>query len=164
LPGYRRPINKEKSAKWKNNIYEPDKTILNDNTLPRHIWAFLSVNKAYSAGSSGMWSSSGLDWFELAHAFGHKEDEKGLEQEVFRGVLPRLYGHIKTVWLIHFSFKWGFSTYSLYFKNANQKFADRTLSNDELPVELKKWGNWHWTRIGFEAIAFLCSIILLLSK
>lgn len=83
FPGYRRPINKEKSAKWKNNIYEPDKTILNDNTIPRHLWAFLSVNKAYSGGSSGMWSSSGLERFELAHVFGHKEDERELEQEVF---------------------------------------------------------------------------------
>jgi len=57
-----------------------------------------------------------------------------------------------------------FSTYYLYFKNANQKFSDRTLSNNELPVELQKWGNWHWTRIGFEAIAFVCSIIILLNK
>jgi hypothetical protein len=36
------------------------------------------------------------------------------------------------------------------------------LSNDELPVELQKWSNWHWTRIGFEAIAFACSIVILL--
>ena len=57
-----------------------------------------------------------------------------------------------------------FSTYFLYFKTANQKFADRTLSNDQLPDELQRWGNWHWTRIGFEAIAFGCSIILLLMK
>ncbi|MBE9033407.1 DUF1772 domain-containing protein [filamentous cyanobacterium LEGE 11480] len=57
-----------------------------------------------------------------------------------------------------------FSTYFLYFKTANQKFADRKLSNDELPDELQRWGNWHWTRIGFEAIAFGCSIILLLNK
>ena len=55
-----------------------------------------------------------------------------------------------------------FSTYFLYFKEANQKFADRTLSNDELPHELVKWGNWHWTRIVFEAIAFISSIIILL--
>jgi len=84
FPGYRRPINKEKSGKWKNNIYEEDKTILNDNTFPRHIWAFMSVNKTYSGGANGMWSSSGLDRFELAHVFGHKEDERELEQEVFR--------------------------------------------------------------------------------
>jgi hypothetical protein len=68
------------------------------------------------------------------------------------------------IWVMGVSTLAFFSTYSLYFKNANQKFADRTLSNDELPVELQKWGNWHWTRIGFEAIAFVCSIILLLNK
>jgi len=57
-----------------------------------------------------------------------------------------------------------FSTYFLYFKDANQKFSDRTLSNDELPKELLKWGNWHWLRILFETIAFLCSIVILLMK
>ena len=56
FPGFRRPINKEKSGRWKNNIYDADGTILNDNTFPRHIWAFLSMNKAYSGGASGMWS------------------------------------------------------------------------------------------------------------
>ncbi len=55
-----------------------------------------------------------------------------------------------------------FSTYFLYFKSGNQKFADRTLSNAELPQELKTWSNWHWTRIGFESIAFVCCIFLLL--
>lgn len=83
FPGFRRPINKEKAGKWKNNIYEADGTILNDNTFPRHIWAFLSTNKAYSGGASGMWSASGLDKFELAHVFSHKHNERGLEQKVF---------------------------------------------------------------------------------
>ncbi|MCP4117401.1 MAG: hypothetical protein GY737_18810 [Desulfobacteraceae bacterium] len=41
------------------------------------------MNKAYSGGVSGMWSTSGLDKFELAHVFGHKQDERDLEQEVF---------------------------------------------------------------------------------
>lgn len=84
FPGFRRPINKEKTGKWKNNVYETDGTILNDNTFPRHIWAFLSMNKAYSGGTSGMWSSSSLDKFELAHIFGHKQDERDLEQKVFK--------------------------------------------------------------------------------
>lgn len=83
FPGFRRPINREKSRQWKNNVYRADGTILNDNTFPRHIWAFLSMNKAYSGGTFGMWSTSGLDKFELAHVFGHKQDERGLEQKVF---------------------------------------------------------------------------------
>ena len=86
FPGFRRPINKEKVGKWKNNIYEEDGTILNDNTFPRHIWAYLSMNKGYSGGSKGMWSVSGLDKFELAHVFGHKQDERSLEQKVFKKV------------------------------------------------------------------------------
>ena len=55
-----------------------------------------------------------------------------------------------------------FSTYFLYFKKANKKFADRELSNDELPSALQEWSNWHRGRIFFEAIAFACSIIALL--
>ncbi len=83
FPGFRRPINKEKSKGWKNNVYEKDGTILNDNTFPRHIWAYLSMNKAYSGGATGMWSPSGLDRFELAHIFSHKQDERGLEKTAF---------------------------------------------------------------------------------
>ena len=33
-----------------------------------------------------MWSPSGLDNFELAHVFGHKQDERTLEKEVFTDV------------------------------------------------------------------------------
>ena len=40
-----------------------------------------------------------------------------------------------------------FSTYFLYFKKANKKFADRELSNDELPSALQEWSNWHKGRI-----------------
>jgi len=83
FPGFRRPINREKSGQWKNNICEADGTILNDNTFPRHIWSFLSTNKAYSGGVSGVWPTSGLDRFELAHVFGHKQDERNFEQKVF---------------------------------------------------------------------------------
>ncbi|NNF57527.1 MAG: DUF1772 domain-containing protein [Rhodothermaceae bacterium] len=68
------------------------------------------------------------------------------------------------IWIMGASTLAFFSTYFLYFKAANQKFADRTLSNDELPVELHRWGQWHWTRVGLETIAFGCSIILLLYK
>ncbi|MDQ7051309.1 MAG: hypothetical protein Q9M92_17985 [Enterobacterales bacterium] len=86
FPGFRRPINKEKGVKWKSNVYKADGTILNDNTFPRHIWAYLTMNKAYSGGSKGMWSASGLDRLELAHVFSHKKDERTLEQAVFNNV------------------------------------------------------------------------------
>ena len=85
FPGFRRPINKEKRSGWKNNVHE-DGTILNDNTFPRHIWAYLVENRAYAGGSAGMWSSSGLDKFELAHIFAHKSDERSFERKVFSSV------------------------------------------------------------------------------
>jgi hypothetical protein len=56
-----------------------------------------------------------------------------------------------------------FSTYPLYFKNANQKFADASISHNDLPAELNKWGNWHWLRIVFEFIAFGSSLIVLMN-
>ena len=80
FPGVRRVINKEKIEKWKNNINQSDNTILNDNTFPRHIWTFLTVNTSYTGP---IWDRSGLNKFELAHIFGHKQDEKRLEQKVF---------------------------------------------------------------------------------
>lgn len=56
-----------------------------------------------------------------------------------------------------------FSTYFLYFKKANKSFAERSITNSELPGELVKWGNWHWGRIFFECIAFSISLFLLLT-
>ena len=83
FPGFRRRINKEKTAQWKDKVTSTDGCILNDNTIPRHIWAYLTMNKGYSGGTKGMWSASGLDRFELAHVFGHKQDERAVEKQVF---------------------------------------------------------------------------------
>ena len=55
--------------------------ILNDNTFPRHIWTFLSMNKTYNGDR---WKECKFDEFELAHIFGHKVDEKNLEKKVFK--------------------------------------------------------------------------------
>ena len=52
-----------------------------------------------------------------------------------------------------------FSTFYLYFKKANQQFADATLSDEELALELIKWGKWHWTRICFELAALICALV-----
>lgn len=54
-----------------------------------------------------------------------------------------------------------FSTYFLYFKQANGRFAEASIPHEKLSVELTKWGNWHWGRIVFESIAFVCSIVTL---
>lgn len=34
----------------------------------------------------------------------------------------------------------------IYFKKANQSFADHTLSEADLPAELARWARWHWLR------------------
>ncbi len=57
-----------------------------------------------------------------------------------------------------------FATYYLYFKKANQSFADASLSEDELPLELVKWGKWHWTRIYLELAALVCVLIALITN
>ena len=71
-------------------------------------------------------------------------------------------GNIVLVTLLGISTLAFFSTYFLYFKSANQSFANRTLSNEALPKELARWGTWHWGRIVFECIAFFCVLLLLL--
>ena len=52
-----------------------------------------------------------------------------------------------------------FCTYFLYFKKANQSFADVSLTDAELPIELNKWEKWHWARIYLEIAALICSLI-----
>ena len=56
-----------------------------------------------------------------------------------------------------------FSTYYLYFKEANKRFAEESISYVELPMELNRWGQWHWSRIGLELIAFIFSLLGLAS-
>ena len=54
-----------------------------------------------------------------------------------------------------------FATYFLYFKRANHSFATQSLSDAELPQELRRWGNWHWGRVGLEFIAFGLGLVAL---
>ena len=55
-----------------------------------------------------------------------------------------------------------FFMYPLYFKKANKSFAEASLSEAELPLELIKWGKWHWARVYMELAAFTGSIVALL--
>ena len=66
--------------------------------------------------------------------------------------------------LMGFSVLAFFSTFFLYFKDANKNFAERSISNEKLPDELKRWEKWHWGRIFFECIAFICSLLLLIVR
>jgi hypothetical protein len=83
FPGFRRPVNSEKTRQWKNNVNKSDGTILNDNTFPRHVWAYLSTGRGYAGGAAGMWEPSGLGNFELAHIFSHKSEEREVELQAF---------------------------------------------------------------------------------
>ncbi len=55
-----------------------------------------------------------------------------------------------------------FCTYFLYFKKANKSFADVSLTDAELPIELEKWEKWHWARIYLEMAALICSLIAII--
>lgn len=46
----------------------------------------------------------------------------------------------------------------IYFKKANQSFADHSLKDDELAAELTRWSNWHWFRTALMIIALGISI------
>jgi len=86
FPGYRRVVNGERKDKWKNNLSK-DGTILNDNTIPRHIWAFLTIGKCYSGPN---WKESKLNKFELAHIFNHKVDEIDFERKYFKNINDKI--------------------------------------------------------------------------
>lgn len=46
----------------------------------------------------------------------------------------------------------------LYFNKANKSFADHSLKNGELAVELNRWASWHWLRTVLMILAFAISI------
>jgi hypothetical protein len=47
------------------------------------------------------------------------------------------------------------ATFPLYFKAANQSFADRSLTNDALPTELSRWSKVHSFRTVLALLAFI---------
>ena len=47
----------------------------------------------------------------------------------------------------------------LYFKSANQAFADHNLENVELGPELARWSAWYWVRTVIIIFAFAVSVI-----
>ncbi|MEM7328069.1 MAG: DUF1772 domain-containing protein [Pseudomonadota bacterium] len=47
----------------------------------------------------------------------------------------------------------------VYFKNANQSFADHSLTEEELGPELKRWAIWHWIRTIIIVFAFMAALM-----
>jgi hypothetical protein len=81
FPGVRRYVsNKKDVTRTYNEAY---RAIVDDNGFPRHIWCYLLGGKGYS---SPMYKKIGLDAFELAHIFAHKETEINDEKEFFKTI------------------------------------------------------------------------------
>ncbi len=77
FPGVRRYV----AGRGKRHSYNPTyQAIIDDNTFPRHIWSYLANGKGYSSPN---WRATGLNEFELAHIFTHKESEIEFEKEFF---------------------------------------------------------------------------------
>ena len=111
------------------------------------------------------------DFFEFHKTYGKKIHQFFAPLTIIATFLPLsmvVYGLINhsteqvLLWIIGIATLSFFSTYFLYFKKANKSFGERSISNEALPTELIKWGNWHWGRIVFEFIAFSGCLILLL--
>ena len=48
------------------------------------------------------------------------------------------------------------AVFFLYFKKANQKFADHAIPDSALAIELRRWAAWHWFRTALVVAAFAC--------
>jgi hypothetical protein len=114
---------------------------------------------------------SANNFFEFYKTYGEKLHQFYAPLTIVSTMLPitifvyYLFSKSKTellMWLMTVSTILFFVTFFLYFKEANLNFTERIISNKELAYELIIWGKWHWGRVVCEAIAFGCSLILLL--
>lgn len=46
----------------------------------------------------------------------------------------------------------------IYFRSANQRFAEHSINEQELSLELAKWAKWHWLRTTLAIAALAISI------
>ena len=47
----------------------------------------------------------------------------------------------------------------IYFKDANESFANRTVADDAFAATLATWAQWQWARVALGCMAFLASIL-----
>lgn len=77
FPGVRRYVSRHGKKSKYNDKY---RAIVDDNTFPRHLRCYLVNSKIYSSTN---WKKTGLNEFEMAHIFTHKEDELEFEMNFF---------------------------------------------------------------------------------
>jgi len=79
FPGVRRFVGRiEQKHRLK---YVPaEGAIIDENYCPRHLWTFLRVGRCFSGPA---FKDAGLDVFELAHIFAHKQDRTTLDVKMF---------------------------------------------------------------------------------
>jgi hypothetical protein len=132
---------------------------------------FLGTQLAEAALILPYWKGlSPDDFFAFYKTYGHKLHQFYSPLTIIATILPV----IALVWSLLTKqkidlFMWimvvvtllFFSTYFLYFKEANLSFTDRTISDEILPQKLTEWANWHWGRVSCESVAFVCGLILL---
>jgi hypothetical protein len=87
FPGVRRYVRGKGQIRKYNTEYN---AIIDDNTFPRYIWCFLVNGKGYNGPN---WKETGLDEFELAHIFSHKENEINVEKEYFNKIDNTIFPH-----------------------------------------------------------------------
>jgi len=115
------------------------------------------------------WKSlSSKDFFELHKRFGQKIYQFFAPLTIIATIVPittaiyamsidaegKHWALLSGVFTLSF-----FSTYYLYFKSANKKFAEASISEEELPAELVRWGKWHWGRIYLQLIALAFALV-----
>lgn len=112
-------------------------------------------------------------FFEFYKEYGGKLHEFYAPLTIFSTLLPLatlgycLVARHKVDWLLWLMVTFSilfFSTFFLYFKEANLSFTERTITDEALPQELMKWAKWHWARVVCELIAFVCGLLLLLKS
>ena len=85
FPGVRRYVSGQGKTRSYNHSY---RAIIDDNKFPRHIWTFLVNGKTYNGPN---WHKTGLNEFELAHIFTHKESEIEPEKAFFDSIQSDLH-------------------------------------------------------------------------
>ena len=111
------------------------------------------------------------DFFEFYKAFGRKIHQFYEPLTIVATIIPvlaamyavtnNINGFILSLLMGIFTIIF-FSTFFIYFKQANKSFAEASISDKELPNELNRWGKWHWFRVGLESIAFIFSLLALI--